>query len=509
MAEYFGIDVAKWNGIIDWYKVKNNGGIKFAILKVTNKQNKKEDSFERNYAGCSNQGIPIGVYRYVYAKTTSEAIKEAKVVLSALNKRPVPYCIWLDMEDSSLIKLSKVQLNSIIATERKVLEDAGYQVGIYCNQNWYNTILDVQKIDLPFWIAIYGKNNGKKNKAPKINKKHVLWAWQYTSKGKIAGVSGNVDLNVSYINPQLSVQKTEQIKKAEYKIGIIKDSNPSTLLNKTSKWIGVVTAEYLNIRTYAGKENKTVSFSPLKKGVKVNVCDTLKDKDGKSWYYINYDNKFGFASATYIDKYSSSKPKVNHTVTYSKNTVSIHGKKLNVFNQHKLTGKYAKQISNNGCGICCIVFALTLLGKSNITTTDIITKAISIWGEPKSVGLSGNGIASIIKKYKYNATYLPILSTNRNSTKKRINNALKNGKQIICWTSPNGYKNDPFSNENHYVLAVGYNNNNKVIIANSGNKGPINVVTLDTLCKYLQNGNGKDTGWQKSTTGSAGIIIIG
>lgn len=511
MAEYFGIDVAKWNGIIDWHKAKISGKIKFAILKVTNKQNKVEESFERNYAGCSNQNIPVGVYRYVYAKTTNEAIKEAKAILSVLKKRVVPCGIWLDMEDSSLVKLGKTKLNSIIATEKKILEDAGYQVGVYCNQNWYDNILDSAKIDLPFWIAIYGKNNGKKDRTPKVNKKHVLWGWQYTSKGKVAGVSGNVDLNACYIDPNMSALKAEQVAKAEIKIGT-KDNSTKTsasVLNKTAQWVGVITADYLNIRTYAGKENGTVSFSPLKKGVKVDVCDSRKDKDGKLWYYINYNGKFGFASSSYVEKYSPPKPKVDHTVTYSKDSITAHGRKLTVFNQHKLSGNYANMLSEHGCGICCTSFVLTLLGKLNITPSAIIEKAIKIWGKPKTVLLSGNGIAAIIKKYGFNATYLSVTSTNRNTIKKKIDEAFKAGKHVICWTAPNGYKDDPFSTEDHYVLAVGYDNIKNVIVANSGNKGPINIVTLDTLCRYLQNGNGKDAGWYKTTSGSAGIVIIG
>ena len=66
----YGIDVAKWQGTVDWEKVKK-AGKEFAILKVTKKDNKIEESFERNYSGCMAAGIPVGVYRYVYAKTVA------------------------------------------------------------------------------------------------------------------------------------------------------------------------------------------------------------------------------------------------------------------------------------------------------------------------------------------------------------------------------------------------------------------------------------------------------
>lgn len=197
---YFGIDCAAWQGTIDWAKVKK-AGVQFAILKVTRKENTIEKAFERNYAGCIAQNISMGVYRYVYAKTPAEATAEAKAIVSVLKGKKVPFRVWLDMEDSSIRGIGKSALNAVIAAERKVLEDAGYQVGIYCNQNWYNSVLDVDKLDLPFWIAKYGTNNGKQQSKPVVKSKHTLWGWQYSSVGKVSGISGAVDVNVSYQNP--------------------------------------------------------------------------------------------------------------------------------------------------------------------------------------------------------------------------------------------------------------------------------------------------------------------
>ena len=117
---YFGIDCAKWQGTIDWAKVKN-AGVKFAILKVTQKNNTVESAFEQNYKGCIAQGIPMGVYRYVYAKTPAEATAEAKAIVSVLKGKKVPFRVWLDMEDSRIRSIGKSALNAVIAAERKVL----------------------------------------------------------------------------------------------------------------------------------------------------------------------------------------------------------------------------------------------------------------------------------------------------------------------------------------------------------------------------------------------------
>lgn len=78
-------------------------------------------------------------------------------------------------------------------------------------------------------------------------------------------------------------------------------SSTSSSLNESPKWNGTVTTT-LNVRTWAGSENATVSFSPLKSGTSVGICDTIQANDGSDWYYIEYNGKHGFASAKYITK---------------------------------------------------------------------------------------------------------------------------------------------------------------------------------------------------------------
>ena len=74
-------------------------------------------------------------------------------------------------------------------------------------------------------------------------------------------------------------------------------------MNKTVKWTGTVTEKTgLKVRTWAGTEYPECSFSPLKMGEKVGVCDSVKANDGDTWYYIEVDGKHGFATAEYISK---------------------------------------------------------------------------------------------------------------------------------------------------------------------------------------------------------------
>lgn len=195
----FGIDVAKWQGDIDWAKVKRSGHGDFAVLKVTKKDNSPEEAFERNFIGCKEQCIPIAVYRYVYAKSVKQAVLEANGIIAALDGKVIEGEVWLDMEDDSIRNIGKAALTLLIDTMADLLKGHGYRVGIYCNRDWYDNVLDSRELSkrYNFWIAKYGKNNGEwrgRSDSPC----DIAAAWQYTSKGKVDGIQGDVDLDLIF-----------------------------------------------------------------------------------------------------------------------------------------------------------------------------------------------------------------------------------------------------------------------------------------------------------------------
>lgn len=197
MATYFGIDCAKWQGTINWAKVKS-AGVQVAILKATDKNNGPEPAFARNYAGATAQGIKVGCYRYVYARTVAAAEVEARKVLVVIQGKAMPAGVWLDVEDKTIRGIPRATMLKMIAAMTKIIKAAGYQVGIYTNPDWYNHVLDVSKITLPFWVASWGTNNGKPQHKPTIKAQHTLAGWQYTDKGRVAGISTAVDLSQIY-----------------------------------------------------------------------------------------------------------------------------------------------------------------------------------------------------------------------------------------------------------------------------------------------------------------------
>ena len=200
-----GIDVAKWNGVIDWKKVKEDG-VQFAILKAINKQCKVEDSFNRNYSGALSVDLPIDVYNYSYATTVSKATSDAQSVLNAIKGKKVG-TVWLDVEDKIQMNLG-MTLIDIINAYKYIIEKAGYGFGVYTGLSFYNTLIKPYHsfLDCKFWIARYPSGavvdlNFEPAESKKPNIIHALWGWQYTSTGKVNGISGNVDLDIRYNDP--------------------------------------------------------------------------------------------------------------------------------------------------------------------------------------------------------------------------------------------------------------------------------------------------------------------
>ena len=190
--EYRGIDVSKYQGDINFKKVKD-AGIQFVIIRIGYGQyeSQKDPKFERNYEGFRNVGIPIGVYLYSYAKSVADAKKEAEVTLKWLKGRELNLPVYYDIEDKSQINLGKNTLTNMCEAFCDTIEKAGYWAGVYTNKYFFTTYLDYQKLEEKYtiWVAQYNDTNTYRGKYD---------MWQYTSSGKVNGISGNVDMDILY-----------------------------------------------------------------------------------------------------------------------------------------------------------------------------------------------------------------------------------------------------------------------------------------------------------------------
>lgn len=197
--------------------------------------------------------------------------------------------------------------------------------------------------------------------------------------------------------------------------------------------------------------------------------------------------------------------------SYSGSVVKLGTKKCTVLNQHKRTGPWKAELGKHGCGVSCAAFAARLVGVPSITPESMMLNAVRIFNKTKKgqiYAISTAGIVTILKKKGLKPTRRLVTKENRAKIQNEIDDALRCGKPVICWTTAYD-KADPFAGGHHYILAVGYNSKGAVVIANSGGKGPVQTVSLDTLCKYINHDcSGKDKTWCSSASASAGIVIV-
>ena len=202
---WYGIDVSSYQGDINWKKVKQ-AGCRFAIVKCIRKDLSDDTAFARNVAGCRANGIPVDVYTYVYESTREGARKRAEAAVMACARQKLTGCtIWWDVEDKTLRKTGvehRAKLTASVLEARRVMTEAGYGFGVYCDRDFYTSCLNANHIGGKWWIASYGGNpvtafgQGCDRSRPVIA--NELWGWQYCSRGRVPGIRGSVDLDESF-----------------------------------------------------------------------------------------------------------------------------------------------------------------------------------------------------------------------------------------------------------------------------------------------------------------------
>lgn len=195
----YGIDVSHYQGVIDWPKVKGDGK-EFVVMKAMYESTGKiDETFEANYAGAGSQGMDRGAYIFISSRSIKSPKQDAEDFLKILNGRKLEMGIWLDLESQNLRNAGLAKIIDVVRTETELFNNAGYTVGIYCNLDWWNNVLtdDTLRKSFQFWVARYPSNDDgtmKSSLSPR-NLVDVSIGWQYSSKGKVAGIAGNVDMD--------------------------------------------------------------------------------------------------------------------------------------------------------------------------------------------------------------------------------------------------------------------------------------------------------------------------
>lgn len=202
---YKAIDVSDNQGVIRWPEVAA-AGVKHAILRSIRRSGSADKQFAANLTGCQANGIRVEVYKYTYATTPAQAREEAKQVVDLLAYHNLTCRVWWDVEDGPvLVPLGRQQLTACIRAAREVIEAAGLPFGIYTGLAFFKAgYFDTEAFDCPYWIARYPLGNVMvlQQDPPAAKKPEVagdqLWGWQYTSRGRVPGISGPVDVSLVY-----------------------------------------------------------------------------------------------------------------------------------------------------------------------------------------------------------------------------------------------------------------------------------------------------------------------
>ena len=192
-----GIDISKHNGNIDWNAVKNSG-VQYVILRCGYRGSAsgvlvEDQKFKRNIQGATAAGLKVGIYFFSQAVNEVEAVEEASMTLSLIKNYRITYPVYIDVESANgrADGISKAARTSVINAFCQTIRNSGYTPGLYANKNWLTEKINTGALGgCKIWLAQYVA-------APTYGGRYEMW--QYSSRGSIAGIKGNVDLNVSYM----------------------------------------------------------------------------------------------------------------------------------------------------------------------------------------------------------------------------------------------------------------------------------------------------------------------
>ena len=195
-----GIDVSKWQGKIDWAKVKA-AGIEFALLRAgygdtLNYPAQIDSTFEYNYKECKRLGILVGIYWYSYATTPEMARQEARSCLAVIKDKQLDYPVYYDVEEMRIFNTGRT--NDIIKAFADTM-GSSWVVGIYMYRSAVQAYLnDYTKTHYAMAIAEYG---------PKLNYTGPYGVWQNSSTYRVNGINGNVDHDYAYVDYPAMMKK--------------------------------------------------------------------------------------------------------------------------------------------------------------------------------------------------------------------------------------------------------------------------------------------------------------
>lgn len=194
-----GIDVSKWNGSIDWAAVKNSG-VSYVIIRCGYRGSStgalvEDPKFKSNIKGAKAAGLKVGAYFFSQAVNEVEAVEEASMAIDLVKGYGLDYPLFLDVEGSGGRgdAISRDTRTAVCKTFCQTVQNSGISSGVYANKTWFTEKINTGSLTgYKIWLAQYAS-------APTYTTTRYDM-WQYSSKGKVSGISGSVDMNISYMN---------------------------------------------------------------------------------------------------------------------------------------------------------------------------------------------------------------------------------------------------------------------------------------------------------------------
>ena len=294
-----GIDVSKWQGKIDWQKVKNSG-IEFALIRIGYRGENgivyKDDNADYNIQQAQKAGVLVGVYFFSTAVSEAEAKEEAEWTLQAIEGYKISYPVVYDCEG---YKNSMSRMFDLSAEERTVnaiafletVKQEGYDAMFYgaLGEIQDEAYWDIGKIEKKYkiWVAQYSGAIYPQKDKPDYQGKTS--AWQYTNKGRVDGVSGNVDMVVCYFKKKETTAKNPSAEPSVAKAPLTDEEKLYTSVNEQ-----VTAKELTNLRTAAtAKSNIVVALKNGEVATRIGV-----GKNG--WSKLQYNGQTVYAISSYL-----------------------------------------------------------------------------------------------------------------------------------------------------------------------------------------------------------------
>lgn len=237
-------DISKYQGKVDWKAA--SGELLFCILRAS--IGHSEDSeYSANVKGCRENHIPFGAYHYVKAGTREEAEKEARIFLEVTGgAEEAPLFYFADIEAPAQTKETTEEVCTAFAYTLRAFGCA--KIGLYINSKYHWAGEALLLYDM-IWIPHWGKNDGQ-IPGREYEPKHPCDLWQYTSKGRLAGVKGDVDLSSLYggreaaffidgytpkeREEKMGYDRNAVIQLARSEVGYLEKKSPAQLDDKTA-----------------------------------------------------------------------------------------------------------------------------------------------------------------------------------------------------------------------------------------------------------------------------------